>query len=118
MFYNEALKGKRSVAVSDNNECLIRPCRMTTMEAIATWKKVNAVTEQHRPIKVNRRIWDVKRFLRMVTSKTLLKNKKKGRKSYCEDDNSTVQFYTGLETFSVLMTIYNLVSPGVPKRKL
>ena len=57
-------------------------------------------------------------FLTNGDIETLLKNKKKGRKSYCEDDNSTVQFYTGLETFSVLMTIYNLVSPGVPKCKL
>ena len=97
------------------NVGLIRPCWMTKKEAIATWKKFNAVTEQHRPIKVNRRT-----FLTNDDIETLLKNKKEGRKSYCvdhfKDDNSKVQFYAGLETLSVLMTIYNLVSPGLPNR--
>ena len=61
----------RSVAVSDNNE---DDCRFNSLsddgkEAIVTRKKVNAVTEQHRPIKVNLRTSDVKHSLRMMTSK-------------------------------------------------
>ena len=60
-------------------------------------------------------------FLTNDDIETLLKNKNEGRKSYCEDDfednNSKVQFYIGLETLSVLLTIYNLVSPGLPNRE-
>lgn len=51
----------------------------------------------------------------------LLLNNKEEKKfcseEYLKDNNDKVQFYTGLEAFSVLVVIYNLVSPGLPKRE-
>ena len=121
---------QRSVEGSDNNgdECQLDSSMSDDVEGSHHDQQGQDCYREtqhcYRETQTNKGEWKDKGCQTFLTSddiEALLKNKKEERKSYCEDDfkddNRKVQFYTGLETFSVLMTVYNLVLPGLPKRE-
>ena len=115
---------QRSVEISDNNEDKCRFNSSLSDGNKGSHRDLEEGQRSHRATQTNKgesKDMGCQTFLTNDEIETLLKNKKEGRKSYCEDDfkddNSKVQFYTGLETLSVVMTIYNLVSPGLPNRE-
>ena len=115
---------QRSVEISDNNEDECRFNSFLSDDDEESHRDLVEGQRSHRATQTNKgesKDMGCQTFLTNDDIETLLKNKKEGRKSYCKDDfkddNCKVQFYTGLETLSVLMTIYNLVSPGLPNRE-
>lgn len=118
----EQLQG--SVEISDNNEDECRLNSSLSDDDEGSHRDLEESQRIHRATQTNKgesKDMGCQTFLTNDDIETLLKNKNEGRKSYheddFEDDNSKVQFYTGLETLSVLLTIYNLVSPGLPNHE-
>lgn len=115
---------QRSVEISDNNEDECRFNSPLSDDDEGSHRDLEEGQRIHRATQTNKgesKDMGCQTFLTNDDIETLLKSKNEGRKSFCEDDfkddNSKVQFYTGLETLSVLLTIYNLVSPGLPNRE-